>query len=83
VVELVAALSTGGDQSSALEDVEMLGDGLPRGAEAVLGRQPGAQLEQRLAVPVQQFVEQCAPGRVREGLEHVAHHAMIGKYSLA
>ena len=35
--------------------------------------QPGAQLEQRLAVPLLQLVEEGAPGRVREGLEHVAH----------
>jgi hypothetical protein len=67
VVELVAALPTGVDQPRALEDVEVLGDGLPRGAQAVLGDQPGAQLKQRLAVPVEQL----------------AHQDRIGKYILA
>jgi hypothetical protein len=37
VMELVAALSTCGDQFRALEDVEVLRDGLPRRAQAVLG----------------------------------------------
>ena len=60
----------------------MLGDGLPRRAEPVPGDQPGAQLEQRLAVPFLELVEDRAPGRVREGLEHVAHGLNIGKYHL-
>jgi hypothetical protein len=41
--------------------------------------QPGAQLEQGLAVPLLEFVEQSAAGRVREGFEHVAHGLTIGK----
>jgi hypothetical protein len=45
--------------------------------------QPGAQLEQGLAVPFLELVEQGAAGRVREGLEHVAHADTIGKYLLA
>jgi hypothetical protein len=83
VVVLVAALPTSGDQTRALEDVEVLGDGLPGGAQAVLGGQPGAELEQRLTVPVQQLVEERTPSRVREGLEHIAHCHRIGKHSLA
>jgi T4-like virus tail tube protein gp19 len=49
----------------------------------MLLHQPDAELEQRLSVPLLQFVEDCPPGRVGEGLEHVAHAAMIGKSLLA
>jgi hypothetical protein len=75
----VAALAAPDDEAGVLEDVEVLGDGLTARAHAVPGDQPGAQLEQRLAVPVLQLVEDGAPGRVGEGLEHVAHGPTIGK----
>ncbi|BCN52932.1 hypothetical protein RE943_11810 [Prescottella equi] len=32
-----------------------------------------AQFEQRLTVPVDEFVEDCAPGRVRQGSEQITH----------
>jgi hypothetical protein len=61
----------------------VLGDGLAGRTEAVLGRQAAAQLEQRLAVPVPELVEDHAPGRVGEGAEHVTHESTIGKSLLA
>jgi hypothetical protein len=61
----------------------VLCDGLPGGAEPVPAEQPGAQLELGLAVPLLELVEDGAPGRVREGLEHVAHTDTIGKFPLA
>ena len=41
--------------------------------------QSDADLEQRLAVPLLQLVEDGPAGRVGQGLEHVAHAPMIGK----
>jgi hypothetical protein len=79
VVELVAALPTSGDQSRAFEHIEVLGDGLARGAQSMLGGQGGAQLEQGLSVSLRQLVNERAPGRVGEGLKHVAHSNSIGK----
>src|SRR5687768_2090289 len=83
VVELVATLAAGPHQARSLEDVQVLRDGLPGRGEPVPADQPAAQLEQRLAVPLLELVEDHAPGRVRERLEHVAHGHSIGKYSLA
>jgi hypothetical protein len=79
VQERVAPFPSPGDQARVLEDVEVLGDGLAARAHPVPADQPGAQLEQRLAVPVLQLVEDGAPGRVGEGLEQVAHTHTIGK----
>jgi hypothetical protein len=39
----------------------------------VLHRQPGAELEQRLAVALDELVEDRPPRRVGECLEHVTH----------
>jgi hypothetical protein len=49
----------------------------------VPGDQPGAQLEEGLAVPLLEFVEEGAPGRIRKGSEHIPHAATIGKQLLA
>ena len=49
----------------------------------MLRHQPDAELEQRLPVSLLQLVQDGPPGRVRQRLEHVAHHAMIGKRVLA
>jgi hypothetical protein len=57
----------------------VLGDGLPRRAEPVPAEQPVAQLEEGLAGPFLELVEDGAPGRVRERFEHIAHDATIGK----
>src|SRR4051794_36560816 len=82
-MELVPALAAGGDEAGLLQDVQVLGDGLPARAEPVPADQPGAQLEQRLVVPLLELVEDGPPGRVREGFEDVAHDGTIGKYPLA
>jgi hypothetical protein len=46
-------------------------------------RQSGAQLEQRLTVPVMQFVENRPSRRGGERVEHLVHCFMIGKSLLA
>ena len=81
VMELVPPLPPGVDQPGGLEDVEVLGDPLPRGGQAVLGGQPCADLEQGLAVALDQLVENRPSGRIGECLEHVdiGHPGSIGK----
>ncbi|MFN8050490.1 MAG: hypothetical protein U0Q22_03550 [Acidimicrobiales bacterium] len=78
-MELVATVASGRHEAGLLEHVEVLGDGLPRGGELVLGREAGAELEERLAVAVDELVQYGAPSRVGEGLEHVSHALTIGK----
>jgi hypothetical protein len=60
-------------RAGGLQYVEVLGDRLTRGAQPVPHGQPRAQLEQRLAVPADEFVEDRSPGQVSERLEDVAH----------
>src|SRR5262249_60089421 len=84
VVELIPALAPRFDQPCVLEDVEELRDRLPAGAQPMLVRQPGADLEQRLAIPLGQLVEARSPRRVGQGLEYVTQAPrMTGKLSLA
>jgi hypothetical protein len=63
-VELVAPRALGSDEAGTLEDVEMLGDRLPAGADAVFRRQAPTELEERLAVAIGQLVENRASGPV-------------------
>jgi hypothetical protein len=80
VVVLVATSSFGGDESGVFEDGEVLGDGLAGGAESVLHGQAGADLEQRLAVPVDELVEDGSTCRVAQRLVQLGCHAhIIGK----
>src|SRR5947207_2194654 len=72
-VELVPALAAGLDHTRGLQDVEVLGDRLPRRAKPVLDRQTRADLKERLPVPVGQLVEDRAARGVGQGLEDVTH----------
>lgn len=73
MVELVPALASGSEQAGLLQYRHVLRDGLPGRADIVLRDETRAQLEQRLTVPVDEFVEDRAPGRVRQGSEQVTH----------
>jgi hypothetical protein len=80
VVVLVATSSFGGDESGGFEDGEVLGNGLAGRAESVLHDQAGADLEQRLAVPVDELVEDGSTCRVVQRLVQLGCHAhIIGK----
>ena len=87
VVERVAALVASADQARRHEQLDVLGDGLARHAELVLGRQARTQLEQGLPVALSELVEDGAAGRVGQRFEDVAHARptapMIGKPLLA
>lgn len=83
VVELVPALATGLDQTRSLENLEVLRDRLPRRAKPVFGRQPRADLKERLAIPVGQLVEDCAARGIGQGLEDVTHTTTLCKQLLA
>ena len=71
------------DQPGRRQHVQVLRDGLPGERKVVLHRKPGANLEQRLAVPLAQGVEDRPPCRGHQCLEHVGHVPMIGKWRLA
>ena len=73
MVELVPALASGSEQAGLLQYRHVLRDGLPGRADVVLRDESRAQFEQRLTVPVDEFVEDRAPGRVRQGSEQVTH----------
>lgn len=84
MVVLVSALPPGGDEPCTLEDREMLRDGLAGRIQSVLHRQPSANLEERLTVPLGHFVENGSPCRVIERLVELGSHgSMIGKCPLA
>ena len=72
-MKLVSTLPLRRDESGRLEHVEVLRDGLPRQAQAVLHRQSGAELKQRLAIPLVQFVENRSPRRSDQCLEDIGH----------
>jgi hypothetical protein len=80
-VELESPLPLRRHQAGAFEHFEMLRDGLPGRTDAVLHREPAAKLEERLTVPVDQLVEDCAPRRVGDGSKQFIH--VTGKPSLA
>jgi hypothetical protein len=71
MVELVATLAAGPDQAGRLQDLQVLRDGLSGRSQAVSHDQPGAELEERLAVALHEFVEDGSPRRVRQGPEDV------------
>ncbi len=87
MMEFVPPVAMCADQSRGGQQVEMLGDRLPRGGQAVFHGEPSAQLEQGLPVVVGQFVENCPPGRIGEGFEDRSvigvHTSTIGKCLLA
>ena len=80
MVVLVAPASFGCDKSGVLENREVLGDCLAGGTDSVLHDQTGADLEQGLVVPIDEFVEDRSACRVAQRLVQVAcHAAIIGK----
>src|SRR5690349_11470084 len=82
-VELVPAFAPGPHQARLLELIQVLGDRLPGQRDLVLHGQAGADLEERLVVPLGQLVQDQPAGRVRDRLEDVTHRASIGKWWLA
>jgi hypothetical protein len=64
VVVLVATASFGCDKAGVLENREVLGDCLAGRADSVLHDQTGADLEQGLVVPIDEFVEDRSACRV-------------------
>ena len=82
-MELVATLAAHPDEAGVLEDVDVLAHGLSGGDAARLHRQAGTQLEQGLAVPLGQCVDDRASSGVSQRPKDITHDAMIGKRSLA
>ncbi len=61
----------------------MLRDALPRNADVVLHGEARAQLEERLAITLNEHVENSAPDRRDDRFEDIVHGPTIGKWRLA
>jgi hypothetical protein len=80
VVELVAALASCLDQARGFQHGKVLADRLAGQPQTVLGRQPRADLEQGLAIPFRQLIEDAPTGGIGQRLEDIFHHKhTIGK----
>jgi hypothetical protein len=73
VVQLLPAAADGADQVGRLQDGQVLGRGLPGHVEA------GAELAEGLAALLPQLVEEVAPGRIGQRLEHLVHATTLCK----
>ncbi len=72
------------DEIRGFEYGQVLAYRLPGQAETVIGDEPGAYLEEGLAVPFHQFVKDAPTGGVGQRLEDIlCHRSTIGKSSLA
>ncbi|MDT5011246.1 MAG: hypothetical protein QOH57_2863 [Mycobacterium sp.] len=78
-MELVPALAARLDQTRGLENVEVLRYRLPRGTKLVFGCQSRAYLKERLAIPVAQFVQDCAARGIGQCLKDVPHRSRLCK----
>ena len=79
-VEFVPALASRDDKAGLFEDVEVLGDRLSGRTKPVLCREANTELEEGLAGPFLELVQDRSSGWVGEGLEHVTRHGVsIGK----
>ncbi len=63
-MKLEASVALADHEARGFEHLDVLRHRLPRGGDAVLHREARAELEERLAVTVDQFVQYRAPGRV-------------------
>ena len=83
-MELVPALAACRDEAGMFENVEVLRDRLACRAHLMFHREPRADLKEGLTVSCAELIEDCSPGRVRQGLEDVTQtQRMIGKWLLA
>src|SRR4051794_25297268 len=82
-MKLVSTFSSGLHEPGGFQDVEVLRDRLAGEAQAMIHRQSCAQLEQGLAIPLVQFVQNGPPCRCAEGFEDIGHGMTIGKSRLA
>lgn len=78
-MEFVSPRTFGDHETNGFQQVEVLGDRLSGHPQAVFHRQPSAQLEQRLAIPVVQLVQNRPSRRRSQCFEDVTHLNMICK----
>ena len=72
-MELVATIPTRSEQSGLFKECKVLGDRLPGRREPVLRSEARADLEQRLLVPSDQFIQDHSSRVVSDGLVDIAH----------
>ena len=82
-MELVSPLTSAGHKTRRFQHLQVLRDGLPGQSRLASQSKPGADLEERLTVPLDEFVENGPPGRRRECVKDITHVQTIGKWRLA
>ena len=79
-MELEAPLPAGRYEARTFKDVKVLRDCLPGRPHLMSHREARADFKEGLAVSRAELIEDCPPGRVRQGFEDVTQTAhMIGK----
>ena len=73
IMKLVFSLADRRDEARRLEDLKMLRDRLPGQRDLMLHGQSRTQLEQGLAVSLNQFVQDRAACRSCDRLKDIAH----------
>src|SRR3569623_1937026 len=73
VVKLVSAFSRSFDEPRCLQQAKMLRDSLARDADLMLHQQPSAELEECLAIPLTQLVQNHPSHRCSERFEDIGH----------
>ena len=79
IVQLVFTLPNCRHQARRFQYFQVLRDCLSRQPELMLHGQTIAQLEEGLAIPLNQFVKNCTTRRSNDCLEDIAHTIFIGK----
>ena len=72
-MELVSPNAPARHETRFFQHFEVLGDRLPGEIQVALHRQPLANFEEGLTVPVDQFIEDRSPRRRRQGMEDINH----------
>lgn len=79
-MEFVPALPACRYEAGTFKDVKVLRDCLAGRAHLMFHREARADFKEGLAVSCAELIEDCPPGRVRQGFEDVTQTAqMIGK----
>jgi hypothetical protein len=79
-MEFEPTLPAGRYEARTFKDVKVLRDCLAGRAHLMFHREARADFKERLAVSRAELIENCPPGRVRQGFEYVTQTVhMIGK----
>lgn len=83
VMEFVFAPALARDKTNSLKHLQMLRNRLSRQPHLMLHGKTSAQLKQRLAIPLHEFVKDRPSRWCGKRLKDIAHLSIIGKWRLA